>query len=84
MKAVFIQEKTVHLRVEGKDLEEYLQRLHPDNQRNLELVLPTDILPIGETGSPMDDGPPRWKEVQDVVCCVRAASASKWGTLSCL
>ena len=63
----------VNLRVERKDLEKYLQQLHTDNQRHVDLMLPTDIPPIGEIGSPMDDGPLRWREVQEVVCCVRAA-----------
>ena len=41
----------------------------------MDLVLPTDILPLGEICSPMDNDPARWKEVQVVVRCARAALA---------
>ena len=58
------------MRVEKKDLEEYLQWVH--TVRHVELMLPADIPP--ETGSPRDDGLPRWKESQEVVRCARAAS----------
>ena len=59
MKSLFIQEKIGSLRVERKDLEEYLQWVHFDNQKQVELVLMVDICPVGEIGSPMNDGPPR-------------------------
>ena len=37
----------------------------------------TDFPPVGERerDSPMDDGPPTWREVQEAVHCARAASA---------
>ena len=52
-----------NLRVERKDLDEYLPQLHTDNQRRVDLMLPADIPPMGDIGSPMDDGPSRWREV---------------------
>ena len=36
------------LRVERKDLEEYLQQLHTDNQRHADHMLLSDIPPTGE------------------------------------
>ena len=56
MKSLFTQEKMGSLRVERKDLEEYLQQLHTDNQRHVDLVLPADIPPVGEIGSQVGDG----------------------------
>ena len=53
MKYLFTQEKTGSLRVEREDLEEYLQRVHTDNQGHVDLVLPADIPPVTEIGSPM-------------------------------
>ena len=55
------------LRVERKDLDEC-------SSTHVELALTADIPPVGEIGSPLDDGPPRWKEVQEVEHCARAAS----------
>ena len=53
--------------MEKKDLENYLQQLHKDNLRHEDLMLQADIPPLGEMGSSMDDGPPRWSEVQEVL-----------------
>ena len=36
------------LRVERKDLEDYLQQLHTDNQKHVDLMLLADIISIGK------------------------------------
>ena len=69
MKSLFTQEKTGCLKIERQDLEEYLQRVHPDHQMHVELPLLADILPVG--------GEKKCKCcVLCVVCCARGAWAS--------
>ena len=68
MKSLFTQEKMGCLRVERKDLDEC-------SSTHVELALTADIPPVGEIGSPLDDGPPRWKEAQEIVHCARSTSA---------
>ena len=48
VKSLFTQDKIGCLRVERQDLEKYLQRVHTDNQRHVELVLPANIPPFEE------------------------------------
>ena len=54
---------------------EPLEKVYKDQDSFRELVLPSNIPPVGEIGSQCDDSPPRWKEVQEVVRSARTSSA---------
>ena len=63
-----LKKKMRSLRVKSKDLEEYLQQVHTDIQRQVELELP-DRHSSSWRDSPMDDGLPRWKGARGCALC---------------
>ena len=46
------------------------------------LGFPPDIPPLGEVGHEMDVKPRKWKEVQEVVGCLKASSAPRPNAVS--
>lgn len=47
-KSMFDKEKCGSLMVSKEKLEDYLEKVHKDQERSEELVLPSDIPPVGE------------------------------------
>ena len=75
VKGLFTKEKSGSLKVPKRELEDHLKTTHTDSQRFEQREIPSDMPPIPLPENQLDDSPPRWSEVEDVVRKARAASA---------
>lgn len=72
IKDVFAKEKSAILKTPKK---EHLEKVQWDKKRHEQQVIPHDIPPIQPPEFNLETGPPKWKEVHNMVWRARSASA---------
>ena len=75
LKDLFTKEKSGILKTTKQELEEHLEKVHQDTKKDEQIIIPHDIPPIHPPEFSLETGPPKWKEVENVVRRARAASA---------
>lgn len=72
VKSIFTSESG-KLSVSKIDLEKQLKRSCADSRHHEKIILPADMPPIHPPVHQLDTSPPRWSEVQKIVCKARAS-----------